>query len=156
MNLSREWQLILSGLGFLYYRKIIACRQWLTLQQTTQTSVTVELLKNECVAETLVGSVQLSWTPKEIVRTSSRGTQFTFDLMKEICSPVIPMQLLYSLVNQHCSGFCDMMNGLGSIFTSCIACISKAATMKHVIFYILIAMWNNCVWTNADPKRPVD
>ena len=67
-------------------------------------------IETERVAEALLDVFSRVGFPTEIL--SDKGSQFTSDLMKEVCRLISLKQLFTTLYNPKCNGLCERMNGV--------------------------------------------
>ena len=73
-------------------------------------AVPLKRIDTESVAEALLEIFCRVGFPAEVL--SDRGTQFTSDLMKEVCRLVSLKQVLTTPYHPHCNGLCDRINGV--------------------------------------------
>ena len=73
-------------------------------------AVPLKRIDTETVAEALLGIFCRVGFPAEVL--SDRGSQFTSDLMKEVCRLVSLKQVLTTPYHPQCNGLCERMNGV--------------------------------------------
>ena len=73
-------------------------------------AVALPRIETERVAETLLDVFSRVGFPTEIL--SDKGSQFTSDLMKEVCRLISLKQLFTTPYNPKCNGLCERMNGV--------------------------------------------
>ena len=73
-------------------------------------AVALPRIETERVAEALLDVFSRVGFPTEIL--SDKGSQFTSDLMKEVCRLISLKQLFTTPYNPKCNGLCERMNGV--------------------------------------------
>ena len=71
-------------------------------------AVALPKIETERVADALLDVFCRVGFPKEIL--SDRGSQFTADMMKEVCRLVCIKQIYKTPYNSRCNGLCERMN----------------------------------------------
>ena len=73
-------------------------------------AIALPKIETERVAEALLEVFSRIGLPQEVL--SDRGTQFTLDLMKEVCKLIAMKELFTTPYNPRCNGLCDQVNGV--------------------------------------------
>ena len=73
-------------------------------------AVALSRIETERVDEALLDVFSRVGFPTEVL--SEKGSQFTSDLMKEVCKLISLKQLFTTPYNSKCNGICERMNGV--------------------------------------------
>ena len=96
-------------------------------------AVALPRIETERVAEALLDVFSRVGFPTEIL--SDKGSQFTSDLMKEVCRLISLKQLFTTPYNPKCNGLCERMNGvLKSMLKKCARRNPKTGTDIYLQF----------------------